>query len=130
MVEETLKRRHKASPARLLEKNESQVMVSHAEFFEALVNPGVVLGSQAEHAAVNFRPLLTGAPQRFPPRREGQDRLGAEPGDPLLERDLVGIRLQEARPPEIVERVSHRAFRSYLSERAGKIELPFERRPV
>src|ERR1043165_9899640 len=87
VFEKTLERRHEMRAPGLLDKNKSELVVSHAEFFEALVHLGIVPVRETKHAAVNLGPLFTGTSQCFPPCREGQDRLRTEPGNSLLERN-------------------------------------------
>src|SRR5947207_7313746 len=129
LLEKAMKSGHEIRASRALEIDERQIVVDHADFFEAPIHSWTGLGAEREHMAVHFGLLHAGAPQRFPPGCDGKGRFSRQPDDAFLIGNFVGIWLEKAHPPKIIQHIRRRPFCSSLSERTRKVELPFERRP-
>ena len=68
----------KGAPPECCRKIDGQIVLSHAELFQALVHTRAGLPRHGEHAPVNSGALRTRAAQGFAPRGEGERRLRAE----------------------------------------------------
>src|SRR5205085_10849409 len=66
-LEKAMKSGHEIRASRALEIDERQIVVDHADFFEAPIYSWTVLGAEREHMAVDFGLLHAGSPQRLPP---------------------------------------------------------------
>src|ERR1700730_11948160 len=115
----------------MFEVNEGQIVVDHADLFQALMHPRVRLPGDGQHAPVHFRSLAARATKRLAPSRQRERRFGGrDPDVALYARNFVDVRLEEARPPESVDGFGDSPSCSDFSERAQEIELPPKRRPL
>ena len=109
VFEKTLERLHEGRAAAMLQIDDRQIVLGHAELFQALVHTRAGLPRHGEHVPVNFVPLRTRAAQGFPPRSDGKRRLRrGNPDDPLFERDFVKIGFEKPRTAEILHRFGNR----------------------
>ena len=120
LLEKAMKRFHEIRAGRALEINEGQIVVGHADFFEALAHRGTALGGEREHVPVHLEPLRAGAAQGFPPRGDREGWLRGQPNDSFLIRDLLDVWLQKARAPKIIEHLGGGRFAPTLARAREK----------
>src|SRR5439155_12877355 len=110
--------------------DEGQIMLTESELPDNLARRRITQLGGKHNRAEDILTLRSRPAQSLTPRNESKVRPHAQPDETFLQRHRLGIRLEKAGAPKIIQRLLRRVTLSDLGGSAQIIKFPIERRPI